>query len=58
MNEPEEMRVGSFAHSYLFRDGRFTSGAASVWPAESEVRQRVLFLSSVLNHRALSFREY
>lgn len=37
MNEPLDMRVCTL---YLFRDGRFTSGAASVWPAESEATQK------------------
>lgn len=34
------MRVCTFTHSHLFLDGRFTNGAASVWPAESEVKQK------------------
>lgn len=48
MNEADKMRVCTFAHSHLFLDGRFTSGAASVWPAESDVRQRNSMLVIIL----------
>lgn len=38
MNESVHMRV---LGSYLLRDGRFTSGAASVWPDESELGHKI-----------------
>ena len=58
MNDPDDMLVCPSAHSHLFLDGRFTSGAASVWPAESKYDKKITFLSSFLNHRARSFSHY
>lgn len=40
MNEYVSMRV--CGNPYLFLDGRFSSGAASVWPAESDTNITVV----------------
>lgn len=40
MNEAEKMWACTVWRSHLFLDGRFTRGAASIWPAESDGGKR------------------
>lgn len=40
MNEAEKMWACTVWRSHLFLDGRFTRGAASIWPAESDGEKR------------------